>query len=70
MRRTIPVNAYTALKAATNGVAQPEFQSFTIQVPANAQGFYLAAISRDTKTYAASDLQITVGICLHNVPLS
>jgi hypothetical protein len=70
VRRAIPVTSYTAMKAATNGLAQPEFQSFTIEVPADALGFFVAGISRDTKTYAASDLQITIGTRLHNVRLS
>ena len=70
VKRLVPVTAYTALKAATNGIAQPSFDPFTIAVPAGALGFYVGAISRDTKTYAASDLVITLHVRLHNMGLS
>lgn len=61
---------YVELKASTNATAFKDFPPFTFLIPANATGFYLGAISRDTKTYGASDLQITLGVRLHNVELA
>ncbi len=60
---------YTELKASTNAIAWKDFPPFTMLTPSGAQGFYLGVISRDTKTYGASDLQITLGVRLHNVSL-
>jgi len=67
VRKVVSVTAYTELTAATNAIAQPDFPSFIIEVPSGATGFFLGAISRDTKTYAANDLVITLGMRFHNM---
>lgn len=61
-RRFVSVTSYTVLAAGLNSIAQPQFDPFTIQCPAGALGFYLAAISRGAPTFTTTaDLKIIVG---------
>lgn len=67
VRRLVTVSGYTVMGAASNCIAQPGFDPFTIQCPAGATGFYIAGIARGGNTYtAASDLKLIFGLEILN----